>query len=650
MLSSFRTLAKSPFAYVLFGLLIVAFAVFGIRDVFHGKITDAVISAGSRDVSPGEFKREFNRALKQVEQQQGQPVSVQEAAAAGFDSRVLSDMATNEAFAEFVRRMGVSPADSLVGDAIAKNPGFFNSISGKFDRDAYTKLLSDNQLTPAQFESLERDDIAQRHVAAAIGSGMRAPRTYGAVIAGYEFESRALTFFILDPRNVVQPTTPTDAQLQAFLNEHAADLKLPERRVLSVVRFSAKALTPSMPVDPTALQKLYEFRKDTASSPEQRSLVQIPVKDAATAASVAAKLRQGADPAAVAKGLGVQPIVYDNVAKSAIADPKIADAAFAMKAGEVSGPIQGGLGVGVIKLGAIKPAHQATLDEMRAQLEAQVRADAAVQKVFDQTQKYEDAHSGGANLADSAKAVGASVMSIGPITSQGADLTGQPVQGLSQKLMVDAFKLPQGGESDMENEGSGEYFAVRVEKVLPPAVPSLAEIKPRLLQAYMVTEMNKRLQAKADELTARVKKGESLETVAASISAPLQHAASISRASLAQNRSIGQEMAAKIFTAKAGEVFSAPTAQVAVMVARLDGVQPPAPMQAALLIARGQEQLSSQLFEDVGQMMRTAAVAKIKPTTDLARARLALGLSPDSLPQDGSAKSGAAPAKGTPAP
>ncbi len=306
----------------------------------------------------------------------------------------------------------------------------------------------------------------------------------------------------------------------------------------------------------------------------------------------------------------------------------------------------------MIKLGEIKPAHQPTLDEMRAQLETQVRTDAAGQKVFDQVQKYEDAHSGGANLADSAKAAGASVTAMGPINSEGADLSGQPVQGLSPKLLADAFKLPQGGESDMENEGSGEYFAVRVEKVLPPSVPALAEIKPRLLQAYMITEMNKRLQAKADELTARIKKGESLETVAASADAPVQHAASVSRASLAQNRTIGQDMAAKIFSAKTGDVFSAPTAQVAVMVARLDGVQPPAPMQAAIMIARGQDQLSSQLFEDVGQLMRTSATAKVKPVSDLGRARAALGLSPDSLPPsaDGSAKRGAAPSKGTLAP
>lgn len=642
MLAAFRNFAKSPVAVVLLSLLIVSFAIWGIRDVFHGKISDAVVTAGSREVSPPEFKRMFNLGLKQIQQRQGQTVSLQDAVAAGFDQQILTDLSGAEAFDEFVQRLGVIPADSLVGDAIAKQPDFFNKISGKFDKDAYQRTLADNGLTPDKFETIERDQIAENHLAAGVGAGLRAPKTYGAVIAGYEFEGRNLTFFMLDPHNVQPPERPTDAQLQAFLNQHADALKLPERRVLSVVRFSAQALAGSMPVDQAAVSKLYDFRKDTASSPEKRSLVQITVKDAAMAATVVAKLNQGQDPATVAKSINVSPIAYQDTAKDGVADPKVADAAFAMKAGEVKGPIQGGLGLAVVKVSDIKPAHQATLEEMRPALEAQVKKDAAGQKVFDAVQKYEDSHSGGSNLVEAAKAAGGAVTQIGPITAQGMDPTGAQPQGLSQKLLTEAFKLPQGGETDMESESSGEYFAVRVEKVLAPSVPTLDEVKGRLTQAYMIDQMTSRLQAKADEALARLKKGESFEAVAASMNAPAQHAANITRASMAQNRSLGGEAAGKIFAAKAGETFSTPTAQIAVMVARLDSIQPPPAAQAAPMILQGEQPLSQQLFDDIGQMMRTTAIAKVKPTTDLGRAREALGLSADTSP--GPASSG----KGSP--
>ncbi|MDR3507281.1 MAG: peptidyl-prolyl cis-trans isomerase [Caulobacteraceae bacterium] len=649
MLAAIRSFAKTKWAAGLFVLLILSFVTFNIRDMLHAKISTAVVTAGSREVSGSDFKRVFDNALKQVSQQQGQQVTLQDAVAAGFDKRVLSDLESSEAFAEYLRRIGVTPADKLVGDAIAKQPMFFDKLTGKFDQKAYESTLAQNNLTPKIYESLLRDELAQNHLAAGIGTGLKAPKTYGALIAAYGLESRNLSYFILDPHNVAPPTPPTDQELQTFLNQNAAALKRPEMRILTVVRFSAKAMAASMPVDEAAVTKLYNFRKDAASAPEKRSLAQIPVKDAATALAVAAKLKAGQDPAAVAKSIGAQPIVYTDAPKSGIGDPKIADAAFAMKTGDVSGLVQGALGMGVIKITDIKPAHVASLEEMRPQLEAQVKADTAGQKVYALVQKYEDAHSGGASMADSARAAGAAPESIGPITAQGTGLTGQPAPGLTQKLMQEAFKTPQGGESDLISESSGEYFAIRVEKVLPPAVPALAEVKEPLTRDYMITEMSKRLQAKAEELTSRVRKGESFESVAASVGAKVGQAAGVTRTSLQQNKVLGPDMSQKIFAAKKGEVFSGATAQVAVMVAKLDDVQPPAPAQAAMLVAQESDTLTGQLFQDIGLMLRNSARAKIKPVSDLARARSALGLSADTLPKDTPPKDGGKPASGSPA-
>lgn len=643
MLAAFRNFAKSPIAVVLLSLLIVSFAVWGIRDVFHGRISNAVVSAGSHEVSPSDFKREFNGELKQIEQEQGQQVSLQDAVGAGFDRQMLSMVSNKAAFDEFIKQLGVVPADSLIADSISKRPDLFNRVNGKFDNDAYRRLLQENGLTPETFEASARDEIAETHMLSGLGAGLRAPKTYGAVLAGYRFEQRNLTFFMLDPQNVAQPDKPTDAQLQAFLTAHAAALKMPERRVLSVVRFSAKALAAGMPVDPAALQKLYDFRKDTASTPEKRTLVQIPVKDAAMAAQVAGKLRQGQDPAAVAQSINVSPISYKDTAKDGVADPKVADAAFAAKAGDVIGPLQGGLGLAVVKIVEVKPAHQASLEEMRPQLEAQVKTDAAGQKVYDAVQKYDDAHAGGASLADAAKAAGGSVVSVGPITGQGMDMAGANPPVVTPKLLTEAFKQPQGGDTDMINDGSGEYFAVRVEKVIPPSVPTLDEIKPRLVQAYMIDQMTQRLQAKADEAMGRLKKGESMDAVAAALNAKVQHANGVSRQALSQNQqSLGGEAIGKILEAKAGDLFSTPTAQIAIMVAHLDSIQPPPPIQAASLMLQAEQPVSRQLFDDMGELARNLAKSKIKPVEDAARAREALGLSAD-------VESGA-PAKGTPAP
>jgi peptidyl-prolyl cis-trans isomerase D len=128
--------------------------------------------------------------------------------------------------------------------------------------------------------------------------------------AAYGLESRDVGYFTVDPRSVTAPALPTDAQLTALMQENAAALTRPEFRVLTVVHFSPAMVSANLPIDPAELQKRFEFRKDTLSRPETRSLVQIPVKDAASAQGVAARLAKGEEPAAIAKSLGVDAISY----------------------------------------------------------------------------------------------------------------------------------------------------------------------------------------------------------------------------------------------------------------------------------------------------------------------------------------------------
>ena len=140
------------------------------------------------------------------------------------------------------------------------------------------------------------------------------------------------------------------------MRQNSGDLMRPEMRTLTVVRFSPKLMAANMPVDQAALQKAYDFKKDSLSTPEKRSLVEVPVRDAATAATVAKRISAGEAPDAVAKSLNVQPIAYADAIKTAVADPKVAEAAFGLKAGQTSGPIQSDLsGYAVVKVTADHP-------------------------------------------------------------------------------------------------------------------------------------------------------------------------------------------------------------------------------------------------------------------------------------------------------
>ncbi|MDP3660617.1 peptidylprolyl isomerase [Phenylobacterium sp.] len=629
MLSAIRNFAKSWVAAVLIGLLIVSFAVFGISDIFNKQQTsNAVIVAGKRQVTGAEFRREFDSFKRNAEQQAGQPLSTELAVANGLDARLLQELTNRAAFGELMRRVGVIAPDSLVVSEIRKIPAFFDQMTGRFDEKLYQQKLGENQLTREQFEQLVRDDLSENQLAKGLVSGMRAPRAYTALAAAYGLETRDIGYFTIEPSSVPAPPAPTDAQLTGFMKLHAAELTRPELRILTVVSFSPANVAANLPIDEKALMERYNFRKDTLSQPETRSLVQIPVKDAAAAALVAARLGKGEDPTAVAKSVGAQAISYVGKPKSAIPDRKVADAAFALTPGQVSGPVQGDLGLAVVKVLKSTPGRTVSLEEIRPQLEAELRKDAAAEKVYALTQAYDDAHAGGASLTEAAQKAGVPALTLPAIAKDGRNLEGQQLQGMPPKLLDTAFGLPLGGESEVQETGDGSYYAVRVEKILPAAVPPLAEIKPQLTRVWIMEETVKRLQARADQFAERLRKGESLEAVASAAGAKPSRALALDRATAAQNKALSGEALGRAFSAKPGDVFIAPGATPGLVVAKLEAVRAKPDAQMARMTEEARPQMTMVLFRDIGDSARRAAREQLKVKVNTAAARAAIGLEP----------------------
>ena len=631
MMAAFRAFAKSPWAAVLMGVLIISFGIWGVRDVFHTKISSDVITAGSRTVTAAQFKRMFDRQLRQAQQQSGQAITPDQAAQAGLDVRMLEQMSDLESVHELLRREGVQASDKLIVDQLRKTPDFFNKITGSFDRKTYEALLAQNDLSPPEYESSLRDDIGVSHFMTGMGVGLRAPRVYSALFAIIDQERRAADYFVLDQKSVVMPPIPTDADLTKFMKDNASALRRPELRQLSLVRFSAQAMAATLQADPAEVQKEFDFRKDKLSIPEKRSFVQLPAKDANMAATIAARLRAGDDPSAVGRANGVKPISYSDSAKTSVADPRVADVVFGLQPGQASGPINGEFGYSVVKLASVTPAKPAELKDVRAEIEQAVKDRVAQDKVYDLVQKYEDAHSGGSAMAQAAKTAGVQVYSIGPITADGKVYpTGQAQTGLNQKMLADAFSLTQGGETEVTDLGKGEYYAVRVEKVMPSALPTLDEIRPRLTQFFMAQELIKRIQAKASGLVDRLHKGEKLDAVAASAGAKAQHLDGVTRATAQQQQALGREFLGQLFEAKAGDIFVAPIPQAGVAVVRLDSIQPGAVADVARLTETQLPQLSQELGQnELSGMLRAAAHTLVKPKVDEALARRTIGVSED---------------------
>lgn len=644
MMAAFRAFYKSPAAVVLMGLLVVSFAIWGVKDAFHTRISDSVISAGSHSISTADFKSRFDQALQRVQKQTGQAITAQQAVQQGAVQQMLQDLASEAAAQETIRQSGVRPSDKLLVQELRKMPAFFNPVTGRFDQQTYQTLLSQNGLTAPVFEQQLRDEISMLQFTSGMVAGWRAPLVYASIFGALDQQTRSADYFVLDQHAVPAPAKPTDAELTKFMNQFASQLRQPETRQLSMVRISAQAIESTLHANPADVQRQFDAIKSRLAAPERRSFVQIPAKDAAQASAIAGRLAKGEDASSVAHSYGVKPLSYADTPESAVADPKVAQVVFGMQAGQSSGPIQAAAGYAVVKLASITPGKPATLEEARPQIEKALNQQAAQQKAYDQSEKYADSHASGQTMAQAAKAAGVQIFALPPVTAEGKIANGQVLPSLTPKMLSDAYALPQGGETDLVDLGKGEYYAIRVDKVNPASMPSLDQIRAPLTNAYMQRELVNALKARADALVARIKKGEGLQAVAASAGVKPQHL-DLSRATAgAQQQALGQQFLGQLFGAKTGDVYDALGVNFGVAVVKVTAIRPGAVADVAKEMVSLRPQITDQMGRsEFGELFEAAARSRIKPKVDESLAYQAIGVTPDQVPGAANKASGKAP-------
>ncbi|MDQ0463046.1 peptidyl-prolyl cis-trans isomerase D [Caulobacter ginsengisoli] len=629
---------KSALAAGVMILLMIAFLMTGTSgqfDAFRGNFSGAVVTAGKHSVTPAEFKKAFDDEKSQAEQQYQMPISLEDAIKGGLDKDVLKNLSIQSTIREWLSRLGFRTSDKMLLTMVHKDPSFANPVTGQFDPDTYKRLLIQNQqqtgVSPGEYENGLKEQLATTQFAVMLQLGSQAPAIYASLAAAYVSETRDASYFVINEKDVPAAAKPTDEQLQAYLKTHASEWTRPEMRTLTVVRFDPKDFLDKVTVDPAAVQKQFDFKKESLSKPETRSVVQFPAKDLKAAADIAARLKAGADPVTLARATGAKAVTYDDKPKTAIPDSAVANAAFGLKEGEISGPVKTQFGgYVVLKVQKVTPGVVATLESARAEIETELKEKAAAKKAYEVSDAYETAHQDGAPLPAAARKAGVEPRTIGPVTANGLDEQAKPIDGLSADLIKTAFTTAAGADSDITESTTekGVYFAVRVEKITPPTVPPLAEIREKLTKAIMVRATGQAMEAKAKALQARVAKGESIDAVAASAGLSVIKLSAVSRQEQDKYvKEFGREFTAGLLGQKTGNSYLAPTAK-GIAVVRIDAIRTGDPKQMAMFTATQKGAFGRQLTQDISPQLADYSQAKIKPKIHRDLALTALGLDP----------------------
>lgn len=515
MLTQMRTLTRGWIAYVLLFLLVIAFAIWGINDVFSGVGSQNLAEVAGRKIRPAELSRELEIELRNM-RNNGQNVTTQEAVDAGLHSQLLERMILRNALYAYADKLGVSVGDTRVANYIRGIPSVQNPVTGGFDETAYDTLLQQLRFSRPEFEETIRRDMTTEMLMQSLMSGVRAPSSFGAMAVAYEGETRTVSIAEAPASVVGAIPAPTEAQVQTFYEESQEQLRLPEFRALTLVIARAQDFVARVDVPESRLREEFDARSAALTQPERRTYVRIAAPNEAQANEAAARIGRGETPQAVAQALGLQFARGENQARGEVTDAPVADAVFSLTARAAPRVVRGQLSpFVVVQVEGVTLATTPDFAAVRDELRAAIANDEASELLNTAIGAFEDARAGGASAAEAARQANLQVVNIPAVEAGGRDTNGQPVAALAeqQELLTTAFATPEGEATDFIPMGDADVV-VSVDSITPSTVRPLADVREELVQVWLSRERGRRLRELGEELVTAVRGGESLAAAA----------------------------------------------------------------------------------------------------------------------------------------
>ena len=608
MLNALRNSVGSLGAKILLGLLVLAFAAWGIEGVFAARTQTVAAKVGEAEIDVQAFARTFDGRLAALRNSTGANITAEDARRSGFDRIVLDQMATQTALSEEARALGIDASDAAVSAAIMDFPQFKDAY-GKFDRSAYDASLRQNRLRQNEFEENIRKDLARDALLQSIGNGTTAPRALAETLYKYRNEKRSLAYIALTPADVEAPGEPSDEQLAEFHQENAVRFTAPEYRKISFVALTIKDYAASIERTDEELRETYEARLDSYTTPERRRVEQMVFDTEEEAREVAEKIAGGEPFAkmAEARGLSAQDVSLGTQAKDDLPGA-LAEAAFAPDEPGVIDPVGTALGWSLLNIRSIEPKKVVSFEEAKEALRLELTTTEARQIVPERSVDLDDQLAGGSSLKEAADLSGARFAEVAAVDATGRDPNGDRVTALpDDPEFLSRVFLTDVGEDPTLIEGTvGDYFALSVDEITEAALRPLDSIRDEVSGAWEVAEREKALEAMTKELAERLEGGATLVEIAEENDTEIKTAGPGTRT----DRSLGlsSDLLAAVFAAEKNQAVEGMSADgLTRLVGRVAEIDSATSDDDILAIDRSTESYAARLAQDfVDQFTRTA--------------------------------------------
>ena len=514
MLQNIRDKSSSWVVKVIVGFIILTFAMFGL-DAIVGAFTgggDEVATVNDSKISRYELEISTQRQVRQVLSQMGPDADPSELNENLIRQRALQTLVNREAALQAAEEGGLTVSELQIDRLILATPEF-RGPDGQFSADQFQVMLRNVGLAPRQFREELRKDVLINQLQGGVSLSEFMPEKYIRKVIALDSQTRDLRYIALKA-DQQKGVSVSDAEIEVYYQNNQSSFALPERVKLNYIRISQDDYAADAEVSEEALQSAYASYQqrnasqasfyashillDTDSRSEEEAVAELE--------KIKARVEQGESFAVLAKEFSEDVGSSADGGKLGLVEPDSFDAdfesaLFALEEGGVSDPVITEFGVHLVYLDKKETVKQASYEEMRPTLLADLKAKKAADKYLLMTEELANASFASQNLQEPASELNLKVESTDFFSAQGGEgIASHPavVRAAFSELVKE-----EGSNSDLIELDDRNAVVIRALDVKAPSIRPLAEVSEQIQQTLMLEKQVAAVEKVAADLIAK---------------------------------------------------------------------------------------------------------------------------------------------------
>ena len=468
MLDLLRRNASGPFGLTLIILLVLAFSVWGIGDIFRNYDVGTLARIGDREVDSQEFLFRYNREINRISNELERFVSNEEARDSGIDIQILTNLLVEKTLNSSADEMKLRPSDNSLTERL-KNTSSFRNAFNQFDKNVFNQVLRQNGITEDLFFSMERDSIAQAQIYRALFENLNISKEFSNLIHRFQNEDRSVDYLVLNTNTEnVDPYEINNQELLNYYNNNKDNYKSESKRDFTLLTLLKSEISSLIEVEEEIIKEIYENNLSDYETPEKRTYYVIPFNSSEEVNLALSNFKENTDinNIIVSRGLSIEDVLQSSLSLEEGLNDAISNKAFEVDKNILAGPVQGPFGPTLIYVTKIESSLKKTFLEVKEKIEQDYKSEETQDKIYEIYNVIEDQRAAGLTFEEIALENNLKLSQYSSVNNDGSNFSNSNIDlTLRNSIIETIFDSDIGLEMDPLEDQNGNVVFIRVDNI-----------------------------------------------------------------------------------------------------------------------------------------------------------------------------------------